>query len=61
MSDDTSSDLPTRELLSRFYPGVPVKGELGEYETLLSGRKVREVLGFKQAHHWRDYVQAVKQ
>jgi len=55
-SGDTSSDLPTAELLSRFYPGVPVHGELGEYETLLSNKKTREVLGFKQAHHWRDYV-----
>ncbi len=55
-SGDTSSDLPTAELLSRFYPGVPVHGELSEYETLLSNKKTREVLGFKQAHHWRDYV-----
>ncbi|SIQ38081.1 MULTISPECIES: NAD-dependent epimerase/dehydratase family protein [Acidiphilium] len=55
-SGDTSSDLPTAELLSRFYPGVPVHGELSKYETLLSNKKTREVLGFKQAHHWRDYV-----
>jgi nucleoside-diphosphate-sugar epimerase len=55
-SGDTSSDLPTAELLSRFYPGVPVHGELAEYETLLSNKKTREILGFKQAHHWRDYV-----
>ncbi|MDX5929577.1 NAD-dependent epimerase/dehydratase family protein [Acidiphilium acidophilum] len=55
-SGDTSSDLPTAELLSRFYPGVPVHGELSEYETLLSNKKTREVLGFKQAHRWRDYV-----
>lgn len=55
-NDDTSSDLPTRELLERFYPGVPVKGELGEYETLLSNRKPREVLGFRPEHSWRRYV-----
>jgi nucleoside-diphosphate-sugar epimerase len=57
-NDDTSSDLPTRELLDRFYPGVPVKGELGEYETLLSNRKARDLLGFRQAHNWRKYVEA---
>jgi nucleoside-diphosphate-sugar epimerase len=55
-NDETSSDLTTRELLQRFYPDVPVKGELGEFETLLSNRKVRDVLGFKQAHSWRAYV-----
>ncbi len=55
-SGDTSSDLPTAELLRRFYPNVPVRGELGEYETLLSNRKTCDVLGFQQAHYWRDYV-----
>lgn len=56
VNDETSSDLPTAELLRRFYPGVPVRGSLGEYETLLSNRKIRDVLGFKQAHSWRQYV-----
>jgi nucleoside-diphosphate-sugar epimerase len=55
-NDDCSSDLPTRELLARFYPGVPLKRELGEYETLLSNRKAREMLGFREAHNWRKYV-----
>ena len=53
-NDDTSADLPTRELLRRFYPNVPVKRELGEFETLLSNRKIRDVLGFRQAHSWRQ-------
>jgi hypothetical protein len=35
---------------------VPIKGELGENETLLSNRKVREVLQFRQAHPWRRNV-----
>ncbi|WP_212524391.1 NAD(P)-dependent oxidoreductase [Actibacterium sp. MT2.3-13A] len=55
-NDETSSDLPTAELLERFYPGVPVKRELGEFEGLLSNRKAREVLGFKEEHSWRKYV-----
>ncbi len=55
-NDDTSADLPTQELIDRYYPGVPVKGELGEYETLLSNRKIKEVLGFKQQHNWRKYA-----
>jgi nucleoside-diphosphate-sugar epimerase len=55
-NDTTSSDLPTAELLRRFYPNVPVKGTLGEFETLLSNRKIREVLGFKEEHNWRAYV-----
>lgn len=56
VNDETSSDLPTRELLDRFYPGVPLKRELGEFETLLSNSKAREMLGFRPEHSWRNYV-----
>jgi nucleoside-diphosphate-sugar epimerase len=55
-NDDTSADLPTAELLRRCYPNVPVKGELGEFETLLSNRKIREMLGFRAEHPWRKNV-----
>jgi nucleoside-diphosphate-sugar epimerase len=55
-NDDTSSDLPTRELIDRFYPDVPVKGELGKYETLLSNRKAKDMLGFREEHNWRKYA-----
>ncbi|KQU90442.1 dehydratase [Ensifer sp. Root31] len=55
-NDDTSSNLPTRELIDRFYPGVPLKRELGEFETLLSNWKARDILGFRSEHGWRKYV-----
>ncbi len=53
VNDDTSSGLPTRDLLQRFYPNVEVRGELGEFETLLSNRKARDMLGFRPEHGWR--------
>ena len=56
--DDCSSDLPTAELIRRYYPNVPVKREMGEYETILSNRKIHEMLGFKEQHNWRKYVSA---
>ena len=37
-------------------PNVPITRELGEFEAPLSNRKAREVLGFKEAHNWRQYV-----
>jgi nucleoside-diphosphate-sugar epimerase len=55
-NDHTSSDLPTAELLRRYYPNVPVRGELGEFESLLSNKKARETLGFAEKHNWRRYV-----
>jgi nucleoside-diphosphate-sugar epimerase len=55
-NDTNSSNLPTAELLARFFPNVPVTRELGEYEALFSNRKIREVLGFREEHDWRKYV-----
>lgn len=45
---------PTRELAARFYPTVPIRGELGPHDSLVSNRKAREILGFEPKHHWRD-------
>ena len=56
VNDTSSSDLPTAELVRRYYPNVPVKGEMGEFESLLSNRKAREMLGFREKHDWRNYV-----
>ncbi|MCA1444678.1 NAD(P)-dependent oxidoreductase [Ensifer sp. IC4062] len=56
-NDTVSANTPSRELASRFYPNVPFKREIGEFEGLLSNRKIREVLGFKEEHDWRKYVQ----
>ncbi|MDK1385151.1 NAD(P)-dependent oxidoreductase [Sinorhizobium sp. 8-89] len=56
-NDTVSANTPSRELARRFYPDVPFKREIGEFEGLLSNRKIREVLGFKEEHDWRKYVQ----
>ncbi len=55
-NNDSSSDLPTKELLKRFWPNVPLTREMGEYESLYSNRKIREVLGFKEEHPWRKNI-----
>ena len=55
-ADDVSSDLPTADLLARFYPGVPLRKSLGEFETLLSNAKIKAVLGFQPAFGWRAHV-----
>jgi nucleoside-diphosphate-sugar epimerase len=51
-NDEVSSDIPTAELLRRFFPSVPVRRELGPFETLLSNRRAKELLGFRPAHSW---------
>jgi len=55
-NDDTSVTLTTPEILARYYPGVPVSRDLGEREALYSNLKIREVLGFREEHPWRNHV-----
>lgn len=55
-NDTVSANTPSRELARRFYPNVPFTREIGEFEGLLSNRKIREVLGFREEHDWRNYV-----
>ena len=58
-NNDTSSEHADQRIDERFYPSVPLKHELGEYETLLSNRKARDVLGFRSQHSWRKYLPQV--
>lgn len=55
-NDHTSATQPNAELVKQFYPKVPIKGDLGEHDGLLSNRKAKEVLGFKEEHNWHKYV-----
>ncbi len=55
-NDTASSNIPSRELAKRRYPNVSLSRDIGEFEGLLSNRKIREVLGFKEVHDLRLYV-----
>lgn len=46
----------TKQFLEKACPGVGLSREMGEREAPLSNRKIREVLGFRDDHDWRDYV-----
>jgi len=56
VNDSNAVPQPNAELLARFFPNVPLKRPVGDREGLLSNRKIREVLGFKEEHDWRKYV-----
>jgi nucleoside-diphosphate-sugar epimerase len=53
---DTVMSRPNASLVAEVFPGVEIRGELGEHDTLLSIAKARRVLGFEPAHSWRDQV-----
>ncbi len=56
VNDENAVPQGNAELLARFFPNVPLSRVVGEREGLLSNRKIREVLGFKEAHPWQKYV-----
>lgn len=53
-NDTNSVPQPNAELLATYFPQVRLTRPVGENESLLSNRKIREVLGFKEAHDWRN-------
>ncbi|WP_431277493.1 NAD-dependent epimerase/dehydratase family protein [Leifsonia poae] len=53
---DTVMSRPNAELVEEVFPGVPLKGDLGVNDTLLSIAKARRVLGYEPEHSWRDEV-----
>jgi nucleoside-diphosphate-sugar epimerase len=50
---DTLMRQPSRELMARAFPGVPLRGEIGAHETLLSIEKAKRVLGYRPKYTWR--------
>ncbi|MEU8153199.1 NAD(P)-dependent oxidoreductase [Micromonospora sp. NPDC048986] len=53
---DTVMSRSSASLMAEVYPGVEIRKELGEHETLLSIDKARRVLGYEPQHSWRDHV-----
>ncbi|MBV9509690.1 MAG: NAD(P)-dependent oxidoreductase [Caulobacteraceae bacterium] len=51
---DTIMDRPTRELLAEFFPNTPIRGDLGEFQSLLSSQKAGGLLGYAPKHGWRE-------
>jgi nucleoside-diphosphate-sugar epimerase len=51
---DTVMWRPSRELMAEVFPGVPVRDDLGEHETLLGIEKARRMLGYSPEFSWRE-------
>jgi nucleoside-diphosphate-sugar epimerase len=55
---DTVMNRPSAELMNEVFPGVPITRELGDYETLLSIDRAREMIGYEPQHSWRHHIAA---
>ena len=51
---DTVTTRPNVELVAEVFPDVPVHGDLGVNDTMLSIAKARRLLGYDPQHSWRD-------
>jgi nucleoside-diphosphate-sugar epimerase len=51
---DTVMSRSSASLMAEVFPGVEIRKELGEHETLLSIDRARQVLGYEPEHSWRD-------
>jgi len=55
-SPDTVMSRSNADLVAEQFPGVEVRGDLGEHDTLLSIDKARRILGYDPQHLWRGEV-----
>lgn len=50
---DTLMNASNRALLDDQFPGIEIRGDIGEHETLLAIGKARELLGYAPEYSWR--------
>lgn len=55
-NDEITTNEPTADFLKTWAPETPITRPMGKWEAPISNRKIREVLGFKEKHNWRQYV-----
>jgi nucleoside-diphosphate-sugar epimerase len=53
---DTVMNRPSRDLMAEVFPAVPLRGDVGEHDTLLSIRAARAELGYAPAWSWRTVL-----
>ena len=53
---DTCMDIPSAELADLGFAGVPLRRPLDGYETLVSIRAAKELIGYRPRFSWRDHL-----
>ena len=56
VNDTITANMPTTDFLAKYAPNSPITQPMGPNEAPLSNQKIRDVLGFREAHPWRSYV-----
>ncbi|WP_447528422.1 NAD-dependent epimerase/dehydratase family protein [Vreelandella sp. TE19] len=53
-NSDLSVGLTNAQVVERYYAGVAIEREMGEFETFYSIEKARRLVGFEPRHTWRE-------
>lgn len=53
---DTVMNRPNSELMAEVFPDVPLQDGTGDFETLLSIKKARQILGYTPQYSWRNHI-----
>jgi nucleoside-diphosphate-sugar epimerase len=56
-NDEITANESSTAFLHKWAPATPLSRQMGDREAPISNRKIRDVLGFKEQHNWRQYVQ----
>ncbi len=60
VNDHITALEPTRPFLARWAPSTPIADDLEGFDAPMSNRKIRDMLGFREVHDWRKYVDMAK-
>jgi UDP-glucose 4-epimerase len=60
VNDTITANGPTADFLRQWCPRTPHRRPLVGEEAPISNRKIREVLGFREEHPWRQEVAGLK-
>ena len=55
---DTILEVSSAELAARYFPDVPIRGDLDGCQALLSIEKARRLLGYEPRYSWRDELKS---
>lgn len=55
---DTCMTRPNAELMAEVFPHVPLRGDIGKHDTLLSIEKAKQILGYAPRYSWRNILKS---
>ena len=55
-AEDTIMNIPNAQLVEKVFPGTEIKPGTGEFESLISIQKAKDVLGFTPQYTWRNVL-----